>query len=97
MIKGRTLPAGVADAFWEYRLKPWDVSAGALLVKEAGGRVTTMAGEPYSVFSRSVLVSNGHLHEAVLEQTAPKTAALQKGGVDLSPWYIPSSYEFDEV
>lgn len=41
--------AGIADGYWEYRLKPWDVAAGVLIAEEAGARVTTMSGEPFSV------------------------------------------------
>ena len=91
----RCIPAGVVDAFWEYRLKPWDVAAGVLIVQEAGGRVTTMDGEPFSVFSRSLLASNGVIHEAILEHTAPKTEGLRKKGLDFSPWYVPSGYLTD--
>lgn len=59
--------AGVVDAYWEFRLKPWDVCAGVLMVEEAGGRVTTMDGLPYSVFDRSLLASNLNLHSKVGE------------------------------
>src|SRR5439155_10023191 len=40
--------AGRMDGFWERDLKPWDVAAGALIVAEAGGRVTQMDGAPFS-------------------------------------------------
>jgi len=83
---------GVVDAFWEYRLKPWDVAAGVLIAEEAGGRVTTMDGLPYSVFQRSVLVTNDALHGALLAETDPATAALREAGVDLSPWFVPEGY-----
>lgn len=53
------------DGYWEYRLKPWDVCAGVLIVQEAGGKVTTMDGEPYSVFDRSLLATNINLHSEV--------------------------------
>lgn len=83
---------GVVDAYWEYRLKPWDVAAGVLIVEEAGGRVSTMDGLPYSVFQRSVLVSNDSLHESLLERMDPATAELREAGVDLSPWFVPEGY-----
>ncbi len=51
-----------------------------------------MDNRAFSVFERSVLVSNGALHAAVLEQTEPATADLLKRGVDLSPWFIPEGY-----
>ena len=41
-------PPGMAEAFWEYRLKPWDMAAGVLVVEEAGGTVTTMDGRAFS-------------------------------------------------
>src|SRR5476649_68380 len=40
--------AGRLDAFWERDLKPWDVAGGALMVTEAGGRVTNMSGAPFT-------------------------------------------------
>lgn len=46
-------------------MKPWDVCAGVLMVEEAGGRVTTMDGKPYSVFDRSLLASNVNLQSKV--------------------------------
>lgn len=43
-----SLLPGIADAYWEYRLKPWDMAAGVLIVEEAGGSVTTMDGRAFS-------------------------------------------------
>lgn len=57
--------SGIVDAYWEYRLKPWDVAAGVLIVEEAGGRVTTMDGLAYSVFQRSMLATNDALYSQV--------------------------------
>jgi myo-inositol-1(or 4)-monophosphatase len=59
--------AGRMDGFWESDLKPWDTAGGALIVAEAGGRVTSMGGAPYQSRGRDVLASNGHLHDAMLE------------------------------
>ena len=58
---------GRYDMFWEYRLFPWDLLAGVLLVEEAGGRVTDLGGGP--VTDGTLLASNGALH-------APSMAAL---------------------
>ena len=55
--------AGISDGYWEYRLKPWDTCAGVLIAQEAGARVTTMEGEPFSVFERSVVAAAPGLHE----------------------------------
>ena len=58
--------AGRFDAFWEQHLKPWDVAAGALIVREAGGRVTGMDGTPFDPAAAHLVASNGHVHEAML-------------------------------
>jgi myo-inositol-1(or 4)-monophosphatase len=59
--------AGRFDGFWEQQLKPWDVSAGALIAVEAGGRVTGMDGSPFDPAAAHLVASNGHLHEQMLE------------------------------
>ena len=58
--------AGRFDAFWEQHLKPWDVSAGALIVAEAGGRVTGMDGTPFDPVAAHLVASNGQVHEQML-------------------------------
>jgi len=59
--------AGRLDGFWEVRLGPWDISAGALIVEEAGGRVTTTDGGSFNSRLGSVLASNGPLHDPMLQ------------------------------
>jgi len=59
--------AGRFDAFWEQHLKPWDVAAGALVVTEAGGRITGMDGGAFDVRAGHLVASNGSVHEAILE------------------------------
>lgn len=56
---------GRTDAHWEYGLNVWDMAAGALLVTEAGGEVSTMRGEPFSIHADSVIASNGRLHKSL--------------------------------
>jgi len=56
-----------------------------------------MDGEPYSVFSRSTLATNGVLHDEIVEVTGARTQALKKKDCDLTPWFIPPGYEFEEV
>lgn len=58
--------AGRIDGFWECKLKPWDVAAGELLVREAGGRVTGFFGENYSVYSHRIVASNDLIHDEML-------------------------------
>ncbi|KAM4088204.1 hypothetical protein ACB094_07G053000 [Castanea mollissima] len=86
---------GIAEAYWEYRLKPWDMAAGALIVEEAGGTVTRMDGGKFCVFDRSILVSNGALHEKLLERIGPATEKLKSKGIDFSLWYKPESLHAD--
>ena len=59
--------AGRMDGFWESDLKPWDIAGGALIVAEAGGTVTDLAGGAFSSRSRQVLATNGLLHPAMLD------------------------------
>lgn len=59
--------AGRLDGFWEVRLNPWDISGGALLVEEAGGRVTNLAGGPFNSRLGEVIASNGRIHEQMVD------------------------------
>ena len=59
--------AGRMDGFWEADLKPWDVAGGALVVAEAGGRVTGTDGAPFTSRGGHVLASNGRIHDAMLD------------------------------
>jgi myo-inositol-1(or 4)-monophosphatase len=60
---------GLYEAFFEYRLSPWDYAAGAILLHEAGGRITDCSGYPLPLgTSSSVCATNGYLHPALLEQ-----------------------------
>ncbi|MEO0754537.1 MAG: inositol monophosphatase family protein, partial [Pseudomonadota bacterium] len=65
---GQYIPAiHFIDGFWERGLKPWDIAAGIVLVKEAGGAVDEMDGG--NVLSTgSVLASNGHLQDDLLKR-----------------------------
>jgi myo-inositol-1(or 4)-monophosphatase len=58
--------AGRFDGFWELTLGPWDVAGGAVLVQEAGGRVTDLAGGPLDIERPSVVASNGRIHDEML-------------------------------
>jgi len=58
---------GRFDAYWEHVVKPWDMGAGALIVLEAGGRVSATDGSGFSVDAGQVLSSNGRLHRAMIE------------------------------
>jgi myo-inositol-1(or 4)-monophosphatase len=54
--------AGRFDGFWEFGLSPWDIAAGLLLVREAGGYVSDMTGGHEMMTSGDVLAANDHLH-----------------------------------
>ena len=58
---------GRYDAFWELRLNAWDMAAGSLLVREAGGIVTTAAGEPCAVSETSLVCGNPTMHAWLLD------------------------------
>ncbi len=59
--------AGRLDAFWEHKLRPWDVAAGRLLVEEAGGRVTGHGGGDPGRDPVAPLATNGRLHGQMME------------------------------
>lgn len=54
------------DGFWELDLHPWDTAAGRVIVEEAGGRVTDFKGNPFSVYGKDILASNGKIHEEMM-------------------------------
>ncbi len=58
--------AGRFAGYWEEDLKPWDTAAGALLVEEAGGRVTDFEGNPFTPYLKTVVASNSLIHEDML-------------------------------
>jgi myo-inositol-1(or 4)-monophosphatase len=57
---------GRMDGFWELKLNPWDMAAGALIVEEAGGRVTRFDGGPFDPFKQEICASNGLLHDQMI-------------------------------
>jgi 3'-phosphoadenosine 5'-phosphosulfate (PAPS) 3'-phosphatase len=65
--KARQLNATQARGSWEFSLKPWDMAAGTLLVREAGGLVTDMRGGAFHLGSPHVLADNGLVHAETVE------------------------------
>lgn len=57
--------AGRIDGFWELFLKPWDMAAGVLLIREAGGSVTSFDGSSFDLYGTQILASNGNIHAAM--------------------------------
>jgi myo-inositol-1(or 4)-monophosphatase len=66
--------AGWIDAYFHVGIKPWDLAAGLLLIQEAGGRVTDLEGRDWEPWGARVLVSNGHVHQALLDLVAARNA-----------------------
>ena len=58
---------GRFDGFWELKLKPWDVAAGALIVQEAGGTVSDFRGGGFSIFGSEILATNGAIHQQMVD------------------------------
>jgi myo-inositol-1(or 4)-monophosphatase len=58
--------AGRLEGYWEQGLNIWDTAAGVLMVREAGGSVTVYGGHPWRPGDRSIVASNGVLHETML-------------------------------
>lgn len=58
--------AGRFDGFWEVRLNPWDMAAGSVIAREAGGRLTDFSGKDLSIYEQELVASNGRIHEAML-------------------------------
>jgi myo-inositol-1(or 4)-monophosphatase len=58
--------AGRFDGFWELGLSPWDVAAAAILVEEAGGRVTDLRGGPIDIDRPRIVATNGRIHDQML-------------------------------
>jgi myo-inositol-1(or 4)-monophosphatase len=69
---------GRLDAFWEFGLNPWDMAAGVLLVREAGGTVSGMHGEPFSLRGPQLLADNSALHQPMLTEFAEIFAGRYK-------------------
>ena len=67
-IEAYTVAAGRVDAFVTLNISPWDIAAGALCVEEAGGMVTDFDGKPWDMTKSDVCMSNGLIHDEVLDR-----------------------------
>jgi myo-inositol-1(or 4)-monophosphatase len=76
------IAAGWWDAYWHLGLQPWDAAAGALIVREAGGQVTDLAGRRWELKSAPLLASNGRLHAQLCDEIAAVESADGRGGQD---------------
>lgn len=57
---------GRAEAFWEWRLHPWDTAAGSLIVEEAGGKMSDFTGAAFDIHGEQTLASNSFIHDEML-------------------------------
>ncbi len=62
-----SVAAGRLDGYWELKLHPWDVTAGSLIVQEAGGKVSDFSGTRFSIYDKEIIASNGMIHELMLD------------------------------
>ena len=67
------LAMGRFDGYWEFGLNPWDMAAGSLIVREAGGRTTQTGGAPFDLFLPNLLCSNGLIHDEMIEVLSRKS------------------------
>ncbi|MEW4568076.1 inositol monophosphatase family protein [Tautonia sp. JC769] len=65
-----TLASGGADVCFGTHVHPWDVAAGVLLVREAGGTVSALDGGPYDLYSQEILATNGLVHDEAARAAA---------------------------
>ena len=66
-IESGFVASGRADAYFTFEISPWDVAAGVLLVKEAGGKVTDFNGDEWEAKKTDLIMSNTKLHKPILE------------------------------
>ena len=78
---------GRFEGYWEFNLNPWDTSAGALLVLEAGGTITGFDGSPFRLDSREVLATNG-----LIEQEITTLFQDMFAGRGLEPFPTPEEF-----
>lgn len=58
---------GRFDGFYEHKLQPWDSAAGVLIVREAGGKVSNIKGEEFSIYQPGIIASNAVMHEELVQ------------------------------
>ena len=58
--------AGRFDGFWEVKLSPWDMAAGVVILREAGGTVTNLRGRSHSLYEYELVSSNGLIHDSMI-------------------------------
>ena len=69
------LACGRIDGFWELKLKPWDMAAGALIIAEAGGRLSKFSGDQFTIWGAETLASNGLIHDEMVHVASETVSA----------------------
>jgi myo-inositol-1(or 4)-monophosphatase len=71
------LASGGCEVYYATSVFPWDVAAGVVLVREAGGKVTNLAGGPFDLYCPAILASNGRVHDQAVEAISASWPAVQ--------------------
>jgi myo-inositol-1(or 4)-monophosphatase len=66
------LACGRFDGYWELKLHPWDMAAGVLIVRQAGGKITDFEGNPFTIYNDRLLGSNGRIHKEMMRILAAR-------------------------
>ena len=75
-----SVAAGRFEGFWELKLNPWDKAAGSLLITEAGGRVSDLAGGPFKLLGDEIAASNGLVHDQMVKVFSEVLAERKAAG-----------------
>jgi myo-inositol-1(or 4)-monophosphatase len=70
------LGAGGCEVCYATSMNPWDAAAGVVLIREAGGLVTGLFGEPYDLYGHGILATNGRVHEEALRFLAEARSSV---------------------
>jgi myo-inositol-1(or 4)-monophosphatase len=77
--------AGIFDGYWEQGLKPWDMAAGALIVAEAGGRVSSLSGGAFRLSDGELAASNGLIHDELIHAVNGHVSPRPDQGPEAGP------------
>jgi myo-inositol-1(or 4)-monophosphatase len=64
------IACGRFDGFWEQNLNPWDTAAGELIAREAGAIVTDFSNNPFTIYKKEIIATNGKIHKEMLSLLA---------------------------
>lgn len=70
--------SGRYDGYWELSLRPWDVAAGMLIAREAGGTVTDFSGGPVNLLEPEIVATNGLIHQQLLALLIPPSEEISR-------------------